>query len=296
MNKAGVAREVVARALLSTEVGDQIPTTTDLAKQARSGHGTIQTALRALEDAGAVKTTAHGSFGRRVVEHDLKLLWGETGRGALTGVMPLPESREFAGLATALASLADHCGLPFQLLFRQGSSGRLRFLVSERVDFIVASNAAAIRAEGTARMALGEHSFYGENAVVVITAKDRQPDYSGRVPIDPGSPDHTMLTLQEFPDAQHIETPYMFIPELVANGQLDAAVWHRTASSPLLTATGLSIHAPRAPLSNDELNRAALIWRADDVGVGKVIHAVFAPEKIESIQRDVMGGKRIPQF
>ncbi|WP_454115850.1 hypothetical protein [Microbacterium aurum] len=30
-----------------------------------------------------------------------------------------------------------------------------------------------------------------------------------------------MLTLQEFPDAEHVETAYMFIPELVANGELD---------------------------------------------------------------------------
>src|SRR3546814_4948625 len=123
VNKADVARKIVARALLATEIGDQIPTTTDLAKQAEAGHGTIQTALRSLEDVGAVRTTAHGSFGRRVVEHDLKLLWNATGRGALTGVMPLPESREFAGLATGLASLADQCGVPLQLLFRQGSNG-----------------------------------------------------------------------------------------------------------------------------------------------------------------------------
>jgi hypothetical protein len=296
VSKADEVRKIVARALLGTPIGSQLPTTSTLAKQAKAGHGTVQTALRAIEDEGAVETTAHGSYGRRVVAQDLLKLWAASGRGALTGVMPLPESREFAGIATAFATLAEARGLTLQLLFRQGSGGRMRFLLSERVDFIIASQASVTRAAGISSVGLGDYSYYGENSVVVITPLGRKPQSRGRVPIDRNSTDHAALTIREFPAAELIDTPYMLIPEMIAKGELDAAVWHRTTSSPLLTAVGLSVHQPQVLVPDDDLNRASLIWRQEDVGVGRLIADIFPPNQIETIQREVIAGVRVPQF
>jgi hypothetical protein len=224
VSKADEVRKIVARALLGTPIGSQLPTTSTLAKQAKAGHGTVQTALRAIEDEGAVETTAHGSYGRRVVAQDLLKLWAASGRGALTGVMPLPESREFAGIATAFATLAEARGLTLQLLFRQGSGGRMRFLLSERVDFIIASQASVTRAAGISSVGLGDYSYYGENSV------------------------------------------------------------------------GLSVHQPQVLVPDDDLNRASLIWRQEDVGVGRLIADIFPPNQIETIQREVIAGVRVPQF
>jgi hypothetical protein len=302
MAKTDVAIEVVARAILGVPVGGQLPPTAVLARTAQVGNGTIQAALRALEDAGAVSFTAHGASGRSLVARDLTALWSASGRGALTGVLPLPESREFAGLATGLAALAERHDLPFQLLFRQGSRVRLKFLESERVDFVVFSGqvAQSVTAD-VAGWVLGAHTYYRRNAVAVITAAGRDVNPRGRVPIDQNSSDHVSLTLQEFPDAKLVDTPYLFIPELIVRGELDAAVWHQTSSSHLLTASGLSIHplssgANVAPGGDSELDKAAIVWRRSDVGAGQLLEEVFKVPELEQIQREVIDGRRIPQF
>lgn len=303
MSKTDTAIEVVASAVLSVPVGGQLPSTAALARSAQAGNGTIQAALRALEDTGAVAFTAHGASGRALVARDLKALWSASGRGALTGVLPLPESREFAGLATGLAMLAEKHELPFQILFRQGSRVRLRFLESERVDFVVLSDQVAQSVAGEVTgWSLGAYTYYGRNSVAVITAAGREVLATGRVPIDRNSSDHAALTLQEFPDAELIDTPYLFIPELIVRGELDAAVWHQNSSSPLLTAAGLSIHplSTRTAASrghdDGELDKAAIVWRSSDTGVGQLLEEVFRTPELEQMQKEVIDGRRIPQF
>jgi hypothetical protein len=295
VSKADAVRQVVARAILSTPAGDQLPTTSRLATIAESGYGSVQTALRSLEDEGAVETTAHGAHGRRIASLDIVKLW-RIGRGVLAGVMPLPESREFAGIATALDTLAEAVGIPLQLMFRQGSAGRIRLLQSERVDFMIASTASLARAEGVSHIELGEHTFYGKDSVVVITAVGGAPTRTGLVPIDRNSPDHAALTTSEFPDATFVDTPYLLIPELVADGRLDAAIWHQTTSSPLLTASGLAIHETTRVKPDSEFGRAAIIWREDDRAVARLIDEVFPVGELELVQRAVIKGELVPQF
>ncbi|RFA16739.1 hypothetical protein B7R22_02470 [Subtercola boreus] len=299
MGKTADAVQELARATLGIPVGGQVPTTTELARNARTGSGTIQAALKQLESSGAMKISSHGSFGRRVESRDFAALWAASGRGPLTGVMPLPDNREFAGLATALTEGAERRGVPMQLLFRQGSRLRLQFLNSERVDFVVASAAVAHSGElPTAALSLGPYTYYGKDSVVVITPSGAERGNPKRVPVDRNSGDHYQLTQREFPDAELVEAPYPFIPELVVSGKFDAAVWHQTASSPLLVANGISIHpltGPRASTS-EALDRAALIWRSADAAVGGFISEYFEPSMLKRIQREVMDGVRIPQF
>lgn len=299
MSKTDAARQVVARALLGVPIGAQLPTTTELSTSAHAGNGTIQTALKSLEGSRAIATTAHGSQGRRLVACDILALWAASGRGSLTGIMPLPESREFAGIATAFTEVFARAGLPLQLLFRQGSSTRMSYMHREVADFSVLSLGAAKQTRGEHHtLRLGPYTYYSRDAVVVITAKGQSPRPRSRVAVDRNSIDHTMLTMSEFPDAELVSTPYLFIGEAVANGVVDAAVWHRTTSSPLMTAEGLSVHeySSSRSESHDEYNEAAVAWRQSDAGVGRLLKDVVDADEIRSIQKEVMDGQRVPQF
>jgi len=298
MKKTDTAREVVARALLGVPIGKQLPTTKDLSVEARAGNGTIQAALKSLEDAGLVVTTAHGRQGRRVVSSDILSLWGASGRGPLTGVMPLPESREFAGIATALSVAASRANLPLQLLFRQGGNTRSEYLDSELVDFSVSSEGAARESHGARNtLPLGPYTYYAKDSVVVITAKGHKPHPTDRVAIDRNSADHTMLTTAEFPHAGLVDVPYLFIAEAVATGGVDAAIWHRTTSSPLMTAVGLSIHELSNPdARSDGYSEGAIVWRSNDAGVKSLLRELIDLEELKAIQKEVMDGLRVPQF
>ncbi len=148
------------------------------------------------------------------------------------------------------------------------------------------------------RRILDPSTYYGKDAVVVITATGRMPDPKGRMPIDRRSYDHTLLTETEFPEAEHVESPYLSIPELIVTGAVDSAVWHQTSSSPLLLATGLSLHPLRhpSPPDPDGLSRAAFYWRKADRTVATLMDEVLAPDVLQRIQREVIAGERTPQY
>lgn len=299
MTKSILARRGVAEAFLASPLGGRVPTTPELAEHIGVSLGTVHAAITSLEDDGLISTTSHGGNGRRLVKRDVLGLWGASGRGALTGVLPLPESLEMAGLATALMAQAELHQHPIQLLFRQGGHNRLDALESGRVDFVVTSASLAhARAEMTDRLELHPHSYYQAGALVVITPREGAHDPPRRVAADPASADHFAMTLQEFPGVPIVEKSYMFIPAAVANGEVDAAVWHRTTPSPVMVATGLSVSQLRRPALSDieEVNRAALVWRKGDAAVGQVLRSLYSPDEVRAVQQEVLTGRLVPHF
>lgn len=289
----------MAAAVLAVPVGGRVPTTLALARTADTASGTVQSALRRLEESGAVGTSAHGASGRRVQRKDVAALWRATGRGPLTGVLPLPDSREFSGLATALTELAERGSVPIQLLFRQGSRTRAEALRSGRVDLVVMSQTAARALDiPVDSLVLGSNTYYRSDSVVVITRVGATVGQPAQVPVDRSSGDHLRLSRAEFPDAELVDTPYPFVPDAVLRGTFPAAVWHCTASSPLLVGSGLRMHPLVHPSAagEEQIDRAALVWRAEDPVVGAVIAAVFTPSELGAIQHDVLQGTRTPRF
>lgn len=299
MSKRGAVTAEVAARLLEVEVGGQIPTTAQLADRLGAGYGTVHAALRGLQSGGVVTLSTHGHQGTRLVDRDLVALWRASGRGSLVGVLPLPQSREFAGLATAAATIADKAGLPLRLTFRQGAWERFALLRERRVDWVLASAAATAAEQSWCRsITLGEHTYYGHASVVVITAAGRSPDPRGRVAIDRRSYDHPALTRAEFPEATYVDAPYWWIPELVGQGEVNAAIWHRTSSSTLHTAAGLAVHPLRAPgpAGERERSRAALACHRDDPAGGAVLATLFDPAELADLQQQVISGRLAPAF
>lgn len=290
----------VARHLFAVPVGGQIPTVSTLSRAVGAGSGTVQAALQTLRESGAVELASHGHLGTTLVQRDLAALWAAAGHGPLEGFLPLPTSMEFAGLATALAEVFRDAGVGLSLSFRQGVRRRFESLERGRTDFVACSVAAAreLPPSGHRVIELPEHTFYARDAVVVITRVGATPSPDGRVPIDRNSHDHVALTESEFPAAQLIDAPYGQIPELIVRGEADAAVWHRTSSSPLLVATGLSIHPLSRPAAADadEISRAALVTRSGDPARDAVFDAVIDVDRVAAIQQDVLENGKVPTF
>lgn len=300
MSKTSETRAVLAKRLLGVPTGERIPSTATLAASVGVGFGTVQSALRGLSDQGAITLTTHGHQGSRLVHRDIVALWSACERGAVAAVLPPAQSSEFSGLATALTLAFEGAGVPLHLTFRQGAKTRMALLGDDRVDFTVvsASTRAAIDSTAFAYSELPDFTYYRRGSVVVITAAGREPEPDGTVATDPASYDHSLLTRAEFPDAAIVEAPYGRIPELVARGDADAAVWHASSSSSLSTATGLSLHALRRPSPADQgsMSRAVLAWRADEPGMAALLDHLLDPATLALVQRDVGEGRLEPRF
>ena len=65
----------IAASLLAIEPGSRIPRVSDFATETSLGRGTIQGALRLLEEIGAIVLEARGHLGTFLVRTDRELLW-----------------------------------------------------------------------------------------------------------------------------------------------------------------------------------------------------------------------------
>lgn len=296
-----LARRIAAAELMAVTPGGQIPRTVDLAEAASVGFGTVQAALRSLEADGAVELSTHGHRGTRLLKSDLRQLWLATGRAPLIGVVPLPQTREFLGLATALSVLAEHAQLDAPLMFRHGSAARLALLQEQRVDYTVTSvQAAKQRGSSVLFRPLSPHTYYSVDAPVIVARHDRGGQPIARVAIDRRSADHTAFTLAEFPEAELVVVPYLGLAEMIASGEVDAAVmWRQNLLSPVAGDDRLSwseLTRLSALESEPEMTRAALVWRREDKALPSLLDVFFPSSQLESIQAEVLTGERIPQF
>jgi hypothetical protein len=99
-----IVSQQIAVDLLGRDVGECLPTALRYQVLLEVGSGTVQKALRDLESVGAVRTRARGHQGTSILELRVDKLWALAGLGPITGVMPLSNSAELAGLATRLRS------------------------------------------------------------------------------------------------------------------------------------------------------------------------------------------------
>lgn len=296
-----MAAALVARHLISIPEGGRIPTVAQLAAEAGTGAGTVQAALKLMTDDGAIALSRRGHLGTVVVERDLGRLWGFASTGPVIGILPLPGSIEFSGLATAVSSAFHKAEVPLSLAFRLGTRVRIEFLTSGAADFIACSLAFAQTLEPGrfAALDLGAATYYTLNSVCVVTRAGEKPNPNGRVAVDRLSHDHEARTEAEFPEAEMVERPYPQIPNALLRGEADAAIWHRTSSSPIDVASDLTLHEISRPQPNlaTELSHAVLLTLADPESPAKaLLEEVVDTEEAAQIEADVIAQKRVPEF
>ena len=305
------ATQLLARDVLCLDVGDRLPTSLQYQEQLGVGSGTVQKALRILEGSRAAGFTSRGHQGTFVARRHLGRLWAIAGLGAVTGAMPLPDSREGAGLAAGLRNEFDLLAIPLQMRYMHGSAARLEAVRKGRADFAVLSAAASVSARegaGAGRWIerdLGPCSYYSEDSLGVLTRpglRDKGGTATWRVGIDRDSYDHMHLTLAEFPPEvgryEYKTQDYQRLPAAVAGRVIDTAVWHRiTLPIPLelLGVTWRALVNPRAIDMKDAVSRAVVLARCDRREIEALLRRLDV-ERIRESEDEVVRGEAPPVF
>lgn len=284
-------RAVVARVLLTREVGQRIPTVQELQHTARSGTGTVIKALRGLEADGSVTLSSHGHQGTVVVARDAGQLWNAAQLGNFALIMPPPGPIEQQGiLETVQGSLARQ-GVPVVVQSLAGARRRLEELHLERADAVITSAGAFARHRddfaGLTALELGESSFYSAGSLVVVESAGPRRSGPLRVGIDPASFDHQLLTETEFAGEQvdFVEWRFVSAPAAVLRGRVDAAIWHAmpTVISPELAGLAVRPVSDRTLAAVPEISRAVLVTRSLDAGANALVRAI-APAEVAKAQ------------
>lgn len=299
--KYGRVAVQVARDLLSLRVGDRIPRIQDYASQCETGNGTVQNALRSLIEAGAVQLEARGHQGTFLTGADYRKLREISGLSSLLGLMPLPYTRRYEGLASGLHEASRQRDLPFSLGYMRGARGRLLALQRGQCDFMVLSRLAADLASQEAGLVpvvgLGPRTYVGGHGILLAPHRMETGIVAHmRVGIDPSTLDQHWLTLEECRGkaVELVEVSYSHLLDRLRERQIDAAIWNldelpRDGSVGVAPLTQASEMAER----NTE---AVVVIDARRPDLERMLPEIIDAETIVRVQAEVLAGQRIPTY
>lgn len=233
MQKLGIAITSLAVEFLSLNKGDRIKTVAELAESYKTARGTIQSAIKFLKEEDAVTLESRGHLGTFIKEIDYIKLLELTGIKSLVGVMPLPYSKRYEGLATGICKCLNDSGVNTNLAFMRGSNHRLKALQDGRYDFAVTSRLTAdFYLENRKNIQIvktfGNFSYVNEHIIVVSKDFNGKFTKGTRVGIDPSSIDQSILTKTYFEDldVEYVTLNYSQFITAIKENKIDAAIWN----------------------------------------------------------------------
>lgn len=300
MQKAGIATQEVARIMFTLEAGDKIPTVTQLTEQLTTARGNVQFALTNLKKLGAIQLKPRGHLGTYITGIDYMLLAEVCGVKSLVGVMPLPYSKKYEGLATGLYSTLNKGSLQANIAFMRGSTNRLDLLLGSRYDFVIMSRLAYryYEVKGhplTCVATFGKQTYVNQH--VTIARKGFSGSWAGKkIGVDSSSVDHTELTKSYFENKQVELVPLMYnqILTYLTDGTIDAAVWNIDDLN--VNRDNVQVLGEAEAVTGFESTEAILACRKNDVVCQRLIRETLDIALVAEQQKMVEDGRMIPRY
>ena len=234
MQKIGIMSANLSNEFIQLDVDDRIPTVAFLSEKYETARGTVQSSLKLLQDYGAIKLESRGHLGTFITYIDYLKLLEVAGINSLVGVMPLPYSKRYEGLATGIFNTLNDRHLSVILAFMRGANHRLKALLDGRYDFAVTSRLTAdyyLKNNEPIEIvaAFGDYSYVNEHVLVVRNDNDGVIRNNMKVGIDRSSIDQSSLTLSYFNDfnVEYVDMSYSSLKNAIKNKEVDAAIWNK---------------------------------------------------------------------
>ncbi|AOT70364.1 GntR family transcriptional regulator YhfZ [Geosporobacter ferrireducens] len=304
MSKNGIIITLLAREFLTYGEGDRIGTVSQYTENFNTARGTVQSALKFLQEIKGIGLESRGHLGTYIVKIDYKKLWEISDFGVIMAVMPLPYSKRYEGLATGLYKTFEQSSIPFSLAFMRGASKRIEALNLGKYNFAIVSKLAAnLEMEKSSDIEIvhefSEESYVGNH---VIIFRDHQQDKikrGMRVALDSTSIDQIILTSSECEgiDVTYINTPYNQILQKMKNNEVDAAIWN------IDEIKEKNLEYNICPLKNliskqnsKEDTIATIVVNKENKEFGHILKKFINMNEVENIQQKVIRNEMIPTY
>ena len=293
--KIGVTVHRLAQDLLTRQEGERIPSISEYQEKLQVSRGTIQNGLSYLKDSGAISLVSRGHLGTFIEGLDYRRLQECSFNKELTGIMPLPYSTCYQGLATALYGALSHYA--FNLLYARGAESRLKLLRTGVCQFTVCSRYAAeeaIRHREDVQIAvdLGPGSYLTSH-VLVFREPGKTAIGSGmRIAYDRASVDHRQLTELLCAGVRNVKLVELKAHQTVRaiqDGEIDAGVWNL---DDIMESgyKGLNIVPIRQFQDLSAFSSAVLVIRREDETIAQLLRQCVQPGAVQRIQSAVRAG------
>lgn len=293
--KIGLAVDQLAQDLLSHASGDRIPSISEYQERLGVSRGTIQNALNYLTENGAVRLSRRGHLGTFIEAMDYKLLQACCLNKELLGIMPLPYSLGYQGLATALYQELKSYAV--NLIYARGAESRLKLVSSGVCQFAICSRYAAeeaIRMHQDIRIALdlGAGTYLTRHVLVFREAGKCGMEEGMRVAYDRASADHRNLTemvTAGLKSVQFVDMKAHQTVKAIREGRIDAGIWNLDE---ILESGYQDLNIVPLP-ENEEIAKysAAVIAVArNNDAIAQLLRQQILPERVRSVQQAVRSG------
>ncbi|WP_055669598.1 GntR family transcriptional regulator YhfZ [Desnuesiella massiliensis] len=301
MQKNGLVAIKLARELMTMSEGDRIPTVAAYAEKYGTARGTVQSALKLLEEHRAISLEPRGHLGTFISFMDYKVLWQFTDLGTIMGVMPLPYSKLYEGLATGLYKTMHKKEIPFSLAYMRGAVTRLKALEDARYDFAIVSKLAAKHSmEKGANLDIavefGEYSYVNEHALLFADPTKNKIEDGMKIGIDSTSIDHYLLTISQCKEkkVQFIDIPYNQVIMKLENGNIDAAIWN--IDEIIERKLEINYQYLDEKIFKREDTEAVIVINKNNYGVRNLLAQFISGQEVIKYQLEVVAGELIPNY
>jgi len=295
IKKEGIALVSLARYLLTMKIGERLRTIDEMSTEFSLSTGVVQNALKTLEANQAIKLERRGRNGTLLTYLHMPSLLQQADLGNLVCAMPLPYTKLYEGLASALK--AQFTLQPVYFAHMRGAEVRISCLIEGIYEMAVVSRLAADSFLRTGRvtlaLSLGERSYVDGHQLIY-----RKGEYDSilRVGFDSSSPDQRMLNDIVFGDRQieWVETAYSECLRHIEKGLIDAAIWNigNTADlNPALEAQLLT-GDPRY----QQASEAVILVNKDNLPIQRLLNTLVDIPGLLSHQRAVALGELEPRY
>lgn len=146
LSKSGYATSELAKKFIYSDTNEKIKTVTEYSKEIGVSRGTIQNSIKYLIDNKLINLLSRGQLGTFIIEKDIIGLFKIAGINFIIGSMPLPYSKRYEGLSTAIIqSIENNIKIPINMTYMRGSKNRINMVLNGRYDFTITSKFAALR-------------------------------------------------------------------------------------------------------------------------------------------------------
>lgn len=301
-SKNGLAAKYIAKELIHISIGDRIPRISDFTEKLSLGRGTVQGALKILEELHAISLESRGHLGTFLRKRDMDLLYEIAGIGPIIGVMPLPYSRKYEGLATGIAEELEEINKKSGLAYMRGARKRLEALKSRRYDFAIMSMMAAEEAlqnyNGLEILkTFGPETYVTSHKIFFSNENEDEIKSGMKVGIDYSSSDQANITLMECEglDVELVEVNYMQLFTMLKNNSIDAAVWNADETRASKAFKSSNFHSEKAAQLAIKATSAAIVIENDRQHIKEQLELLNF-ERITEVQKLVGEEKKYPHY
>lgn len=292
IKKEGLARVSLARYLFGLKPGDRLKTIDVLSSELALSVGVVQNALKSLEAEQCVTLDRRGRNGTVLSQMDFPRLLEQAGIGNILCAMPLPYTRLYEGLASAIKT--QFAGYPLYFAHMRGAEVRIDCLIDGVYDMAVVSHLAAEsylqQGEVTAVLNFGPGSYVAGHRLLYRASRQGA---IRRVGLDPRSPDQRLLTERVFAGQtiERVALPYNLTLAALQRGEIDAAVWNHTDE-----ATADIIQQPIDHADAVKASEAVLLIHNNAKVIQHLVQSLLDIPQLLRHQQDVALGIREPNY